>query len=128
MKKTILTECWRIACEKVDKHPQKRFIHFSFIVENNKILAYGINKDASPPVHFGYNQKHNFPKLHSEIDCYKKAKGLLNNKSFEIVNIRLNRTLEMRLSKPCACCYALMKEMGCTRFYFSSEVGFLNIS
>jgi len=68
------------------------------------------------------------PKIHSEIAAYRKAKGILTkNEPFEIVNIRLNKNKELRLSKPCICCFEIMKELGCSKFYFSSNAGFLKI-
>lgn len=129
MKKNLLRECWRIACEKIDRHPEKNFIHFAFVVHNNKIISTGINREHVPPIHYGYQKRSTnigfMPKLHAEVDAYHKAKGLLKGEQFEMVNIRLNRQLDMRMSKPCPCCYELLKALNCKCFYYSSEVGFL---
>jgi tRNA(Arg) A34 adenosine deaminase TadA len=130
MKKTLLTEAVNMARKKLSNHPQGGWPHFSFIVQNNKIIGYGINQDGEPLIHWGYKQNkldpsYN-PKIHSEIHSYRKNKSLINKESpFEIINIRLNASGELRNSKPCKCCFNLLTELGCKKFYYSSDCGFL---
>jgi hypothetical protein len=102
------------------------YIHYTFIVQDNKIIEYGVNRPGEPPIHYGYHAFNGYkPKIHSEIDAYKKAKGLLvPNKWFEIVNIRLNKQGKIRMSKPCFCCENILRELGCKKFYFSHNTGF----
>ena len=131
MKKTLFREAVRIARDKLTSHPQLgHFMHYSFIVQNNKIIEWGFNIAHEPPKHYGYHERLkdaiNKPKMHSEIACYQKAKGLLNkNKKFEIINIRLDRNGELLNSAPCSCCHNLLTELGCHKFFFSSQIGFL---
>src|SRR5215216_5136790 len=78
MKKSLFHECLSIAISKMHNHPQyENFIHFSFIVQNNKIVGYGRNNCATPPKHQGYHSRVPTPKTHSEINAYKKVKGIL---------------------------------------------------
>lgn len=120
MKATILRECVRIAREKNLKR-SGNFRHFSFVIQRNKIVEYGMNVGrAKPPIHFGYPEKAG---IHSETFAYKRAKGLLNGESFEMVNIRLNRSGDLKLSKPCPCCYALLQDVGCVAVWFSVDGG-----
>lgn len=113
------------------KHPEKgRFQHFTFIIQSNKIVEWAINTRQEPPRHQGYHRRlidaEYPPKMHSEANAYRRARGLLDlNKSFQIINIRLNRDGEMRQSKPCNCCFDIMKALGCSCFFYSSNVGFL---
>src|SRR5690348_8110623 len=130
MKKSLFDEILAIVFRNRHKHPERRFLHFTFIIQRNRIVEWGRNHTGIPAKHMGYQHRikdKNFkPKIHSEWDAYKKARGLLvKNTPFEIVNVRLNRKGQIRLSKPCECCYYLMKEMGCRAFHYSSEVGFL---
>lgn len=133
MKKSIFDTCSNTAISKLYKHPELgNFMHYSFIVQNNKIIEWGTNRRVCPAKHFGYNKKCTdvdfVPKRHSELDVYFKARGLLNKtKPFEIINIRLNKKGQLKLSKPCSCCYELLKALGCKNFYYSSAVGFLSI-
>jgi tRNA(Arg) A34 adenosine deaminase TadA len=127
VKRTILRDTVRIALEKLPRHSQLLYYpHFTFIVQGNKIIEWGMNSEGVPPIHLGYNERIQWgmPKVHSEYNAYRKAKGILqSNKTFEIVNIRLNRSQQMRMSAPCECCYAFLGELGCTRCYFSTDCG-----
>lgn len=66
--------------------------------------------------------------IHSEADAFRKAKGILDKtKTFECVNVRFTKGNKLKLSKPCSCCYRFMKTMGCSKVYFSTEIGFAEI-
>lgn len=127
MKNTIIRDCLRIAEQKnnPDDHPQYGFFHhYSFIIQDNKIIEWGMNRDGSPFIH-GY---HDSSKIHSEVDAFRKARGLLDpKKPFEILNIRLNKTNQLRNSKPCKCCFSFIKAMGASKIYFSTDVGIAKI-
>jgi hypothetical protein len=79
-----------------------------------------------PPIHMGYVQRINGaePKLHSELVAYRRAKGIMTIHDFHIINLRLNRQGKTRLSKPCVCCYEILKTAGCKSFFYSTEDGF----
>jgi hypothetical protein len=130
MKNTILRDCLRISREKLPNHPQLHcWPHFTFIIQNNSIVEWATNSAGTPDRSLGYHTRIEWgdgsPKLHSELNCYKKAKGLLNkNKPFEAVNLRLSRSGNMRLSAPCSCCYNFLGAMGCRMCIFSTDFGF----
>jgi len=126
MKRNLLNIALKIALEKLDKHPEYDcYPHYSFIIQNNKILGYGCNMKGEPPVHYGYHNRINgcLPKLHAEFVAYRKMVGLLNNKEFDVVNIRLNGKGEVKNSGPCSCCLGFLKEVGCKNIYYSTEMG-----
>lgn len=130
MKKTILRDALRIAREKLENHPQFDFFpHYAFIVQNNKIVEWATNNDAEPPKHLGYHKRLSHldeapPKTHAEFNAWRKAKGILDpTKPFECINIRLNKTGELKLSAPCCCCQDFLDEMGCKAVYFTTEHG-----
>lgn len=131
MRKSLLDIALKIAIEKLPLHPQlDHYPHYTFIVQDNQIVEWSTNVSQDPPLHYGYKRPGSDPdyrpKIHSEISAFKKAKGILSKKQyFEVINIRLNKHKEVRLSKPCNCCYNILKEMGCKRFYYSSLSGFL---
>ena len=121
MKTNLIKEAIRISREKLIDHPWHRYrkCHFSFIVQSNKILEWGMNKPGNPPVQYKY-----FSAVHSEIDALNKARGIINfNTGFEIINIRLNRTGMLRLSAPCETCNSTILRHGCTHVYFSKNSG-----
>lgn len=128
MKKKLLAECLRISQATLSKHPEKRFKHWCFIIQDNKILEWSTNSSGIPPVHFGYhNRLRNAeidPKLHAEFNAFKKARGIINsNKKWECVNVRLSSNGEMRTSTPCECCYSFLTEMGCNTIWFTTNFG-----
>ena len=128
MKKSLLIEALKIASKKFKNHSEK-YIHYSFIIQNNKIIEWGMNRPGHPAKHYGYNKKSIDPtfvaKIHAEIDAFQKAKGLLNKtKYFDIINIRVNKEGKLRISKPCICCFHLLKELGCRNFYYTNEEKF----
>ena len=129
VRKRILRQCLKIARDKntPEHHPQWNcFHHFSFIIQKNKIIEYGFNRMGKPLEGFGYNKE--FGKIHSENDAYRKAKGILDpQRSFDVVNIRLNKQGIMKLSKPCNCCHSFLSVVGCANVYFSTNIGFAKI-
>jgi hypothetical protein len=136
MKKSIIRECMRIAREKNSNFPAPmKKHHFSFVVQSNKIVEWGTNVSlargieivgVSAPRYRGYPR---YAMLHSEGDAYKKARGILNlDKTFEVINIRLNTAGEILLSKPCDCCFAFLKTLNCNRVWFSTKSGFASLN
>lgn len=124
MKRKILYECLEIARRNntPEKHPQWGFYHhFSFIISDNKILEWGTNRSSQPLTYLGYDS---YTKMHSETDAYFKAKGLMRKKqqTFEVVNIRLNKSNRIKMSNPCKCCFTFLKNMGCKKIWFTTNI------
>ena len=128
MNKRILRDCLRHAREKnrPDKHPQWGcFLHYSYIVQDGKIIEMGVNRSIHHGAvrHLGYSDD---SKIHSEVDAYFKAKGhpdFDKEMPFEVVNIRLNRQGDLRMSKPCSCCNNFLKGLGAKDCYFTTDAG-----
>jgi hypothetical protein len=121
MKKSIIRHCvqWAIQHNTKEKHNQFDYYkHHTFIIQDNSVIEWGQNKAGSPPIFYKPHQK-----IHSEYIAYKKARGLLNKqKTFQVVNIRLNKQGNLKLSKPCSCCNNFLKAMGCKTVYFSTGI------
>ncbi len=128
MKFTILRECVRIATERnsFTLHPSySQYPHMSFIIQDNKIIEFGYNRCGKPPHGFGYADFH---KIHSETDAYRKAKGVLDKfKYFEMINIRIGKNNDLKISKPCKCCMNFLKTIKCSKVYFSTDKGFFKL-
>lgn len=131
MKKILLRECHRIALQKMDGHPQHdNYMHYTFIVQENKILEYAMNTPSEPPKHLGYHERirNGSPKAHSEFNAFRRAKGLLNQqKSFDCINIRLNKKGDLRMSAPCVCCTNFLSSFGCRDCFFTTEEGWAKV-
>ncbi len=126
MKKAILRQCLQIAKKHNSEGKHKnQFRHYSFIIQDNKIIEWGINLKSDPLVKYGYAHHAN---VHAENEAYRKAKGILDkDKPFDCVNIRLSAYGEMKLSSPCKCCYNYLNLLGCRDIHFTTESGFAKI-
>lgn len=122
MKKKLLNICLLIAKNSLPNHPRKDgYKHFSFVIQDNRIIEWGTNMSGLPLYIFGY-QSHQM--IHSENLAYKRARGLLDkNKLFDIINVRLNNNSEIKISKPCNCCLNYLKDFGCGNIWFSKSNG-----
>lgn len=126
MKKTIIRECLRRSFELyqkcTDEYRGSSCRHFSFIIVRNKIVEYGVNRhrNLGEMKSLGYKD---FSNEHSEFAAWRKAKGLVMDNDFEIVNTRINRDLQLMHSKPCPCCQNFLSNLNCKGIYYSNEVG-----
>jgi len=125
MNKKLLNHCLTIAQSKnnAENHSEygQGFVHFSFIIQNNKILSMGKNKRATPLLCY---PKH--ANIHAENDAFFKAQGIIDyNKKWECVNIRLNRQGIMRGSAPCQYCNLWLTKLGVSGFYYTTDNGFV---
>lgn len=125
MKKTILQTCLRLAVEDNNPagHPLyniRNYIHFSFIVQNNMILSMGTNRDSAPLIKWYKNPR--WKNRHSEVDAYLKAyRRIHDRKPFEVVNVRLSKSSEPRISAPCVSCQEFLYGEGCSWCYYTTS-------
>jgi hypothetical protein len=128
MKKSILKECLKIAVNKISNQ-KEYFLHYCFIIQNNKIVDWSINKQVDPPIHLGYHSRIvGYPKWHAEYSAWVKSRDLIDKtKYFECINIRLDKNGCMKISAPCSCCYNFLKSLGCRVFWFTTSSGWAKI-
>lgn len=99
-----------------------KYHHFSFVIQNRKIVEWATNRTASPLRLYGYPS---YGKLHSESEAYRRVRGLLDRlKPFDLVNIRLSKKNILRMSKPCKCCIRFLQTVGCRSVTYSTNLGF----
>jgi hypothetical protein len=121
VKKSVLFDCLRMANQSLEDH-QDQFKHFSFVIQENRIVALGKNRYTLHTKVRGYPSN---AKIHSEVSALKRAH--LNGKSgkkFSLVNIRINRFREFRRSKPCSCCEFYLRLFGCKEVWYTTYSGF----
>jgi hypothetical protein len=131
MKKRLLHDAMKLALDYLPKHPEFMFFpHYSFVIQSNKIIEWDTNTGGQPPAPFlamyqsRVSHLEGSSKRHSELNAYTKAKGILDrDKSFEIINIRLNKHGSMRDSAPCSCCHSFLKMLGCQKVWFTTNAG-----
>lgn len=121
MQTKLLTQALSVASRELSKHPEfDHKMHWTFIVQRNKIVEWATNRTHEPDKRYGYKPT---AKLHSELLAYKRAVGLLTTDKFEVINIRLNRQGKPKISMPCETCYRWLRSTGCTKIYFTTEIG-----
>jgi hypothetical protein len=120
MTNKLLDVCLTVAKHYLPKHSRKDgYKHFSFVIQNDKLVEWGTNKSGPPLKYNGYDQH---CMIHSENLAYKRARGLLDkNKYFEVINIRLNIAGNLKISKPCPCCSVFLKNLGCKTIWYSQS-------
>ena len=122
MKKSILFDCLLLANTTLNRH-EDQFKHFSFVIQNNRIVASGKNRYTLHSPVRGYPSN---AKIHSEVCAIRRA-GLnskKNNVGFSVVNIRINRFGAFRRSKPCSCCEFYLRLFGCREVWYTTYSGF----
>jgi tRNA(Arg) A34 adenosine deaminase TadA len=127
MKRKILDEIVKRCRKEAPNHPEREnFLHWTFLLRDNSIISYGVNRRHEPPKFLGYHtkaiQERGFvPKWHSELDSVKRAKAKLYG--CVAVNVRLNKSGQIRLAMPCQACRNLLYYVNCKRVYFTTEYG-----
>ena len=74
--------------------------HTSLIIRKGNIVSIGTNQSKTHPLAKKYGYRYN--EVHSELDALLRYKGPKTN--LTLVNYRMNRFGDMRLSKPCSNC------------------------
>jgi hypothetical protein len=139
MRKKLLRQALIIAKNQIKSHPMyNQFMHWSFIVINDKIIGYDINNFGSPESKLGYvnritevqtiEDKLKLAQRHSEYNAFNKYRRFISPKTkWELINIRLTKLGMIKLSQPCNCCFNYMKTLGCYSCYFTTESGFAKL-
>lgn len=122
MNRRALRKCLRFSqkCWEQQKHPEQGLssCHFSFIVQKNKVLGHGFNRNGQPLTCLGYPASGN---RHSETEAFRRVKALIDFKfPYEMVNIRFGHAGEIRLAYPCDVCNNFLLASGCNAVYFTS--------
>lgn len=120
----ILAECLREALRSLPEHNQ--FLHHphtTFVIQDNKIIEWGENRTGDPPVYFGYFKRSEAPKLHAELIAYRRARGILSDGPFDMVNLLFNKQGDVKNAAPCDVCQSWLRAVGCRTVWFSHPAG-----
>jgi hypothetical protein len=125
----LYERCLKIASANLHKHPlyeESNYLHWSFLLVKNRLIEWGTNRNGIVPIHFGHSDRieGNEPRVHSELDCWNRTKGLIKDSPFQLINIRLNKRGQLRMAMPCVCCFNFLKSLNCSKVIFSTETGF----
>lgn len=76
--------------------------HTSLIVRKGTVVSVGTNENRTHPLAKKYGYR--YDEVHSELDALLRYRGPKNN--LVLVNYRMNRFGDFRMSKPCSKCMA----------------------
>lgn len=97
--------------------------HFSFIVKRNKVISIGWNnKRKTHAANRRFNYRFDYP--HSElvaINGFPYSKDELPY--FTLINVRIGRVGDILISRPCPHCYNLLKLLGISSVYYTTNKG-----
>lgn len=109
-----------------------RNLHLSFIIYKGRIISIGQNSKKTHPVNLK-NKKINKDGVDispikgtcSELSAIKRLKNLTNvpTEKCQLINIRVNRLNDIRMSKPCFSCLGLLAYHSFQSVWFSDEKG-----
>lgn len=89
--------------------------HVAIAIKNSKIISNPKINDIKP-YSFGYFSG----TCHAEINCISSFIFNKKLKKVSIIVIRLSRTGELRMSKPCTKCTRIMKHFGIKNVHYST--------
>jgi hypothetical protein len=92
--------------------------HTSLIVRKGKVVSVGTNENRTHPLAKKYGYR--YDEVHSELDALLRYRGPKNN--LILVNYRMNRFGDMRMSKPCCKCMAWCAAIF-DRIYYTTSNG-----
>lgn len=118
----ISEKCLQMAKDLKKTNPF-RCKHFSFIVQRSNILAVGQNQQwQTHPIaqEFG----HKFSSVHSELDAWIKIRHRnVDLSKCRLINVRINRFEDVKISRPCVCCSNLLQSFGLTDWTWTLNGG-----
>jgi cytidine deaminase len=111
-----------IAFDLMPKHKNNmRCFHVSGIFNKKKLISVGFNKDITHPKTKKFNY-HTHAKIHAELSACIKG-GLEDYSGHTIAILRINANNNLDLSCPCAGCRDLIRQLGFSKVYHTTENG-----
>ena len=132
---SIIDQSFDIALSLLPKAKQARntknkFFHFAFGFRKNKLLAIGQNNPEKTHTQAfmlskRFNVELDHPYLHAETDLISRLWGKYYiDSNLKMVIIRLNKHGQLRCSKPCEHCEAIINALGIHKVWWSIDNGF----
>lgn len=126
MNQKIFRKILNISRKINSAHPEERNRHYTFLIRKNKILTYGLNS-TSKTHPLAYQRGYHFYRKHSEISAILRVLRILGLRTTpedcKLVNIRLSCRGEIRNSRPCYRCQALLKDFSFREVWYSTDSG-----
>jgi len=94
------------------------------IFHKKTLIAIGTNSFKTHPEakKIGYR----YDEMHSELDAFTKIPKEYKGKQLILVNVRMNKKQELRMSRPCGLCLPWCKEIF-HKIYYTSNDGIVEL-
>lgn len=108
-----------------------RCFHISFIAYKSRIILFDTNKTQTHPINF-FNRKivrgvdvTEFKGTCSELSCLLRLQKMTNipYSKCSLINIRIKKTGEIGMSRPCGSCENLLKFIGFKEVIYTDDNG-----
>ena len=126
----IQKKALKLAISLFNPNLDKEQHHFSFLFDKNKLISVGFNdynlsaKALKFAELFNVEQKKNYPYLHSEIHSISRVWGKVYiDKRIRLVNVRIIRSGQIGLAKPCPDCAQVLNALGLTKIWWTKFGG-----
>jgi deoxycytidylate deaminase len=109
----------RLAIKQACRSTYGIFCHGAVLINNGQVLSVGYNTNKSSPFLLKNYPKSLSNTLHAEMDCLQGfTSGDIRGASLYVVRIN-PKTLELRNSKPCVSCQALLSNYPLKKVIYS---------
>lgn len=109
---------------------ENRCQHFSFAFYKGRVLGIGRNKSRTHPVNLRnpvyFNGRINeFKGICSELSLFLAIKSKTNIpfSKLVVVNVRIDKNLSIKMSRPCLSCSSLLAYLKPKKLYFTNSSG-----
>lgn len=115
---------------KSSRSTKNKFFHFAFGYHRSRLLAIGQNNPEKTHTQAfklakRFKTDTQYPYLHAETDLISRLWGKVYiDSNLKMVIVRLNKHGQLRDSKPCSKCSAIISALGIEKVYWSTENGF----
>lgn len=123
MSRKLFDKCVALSKDLAEFDANHSHRHYSFLCVRNKIVTIGKNNKWRTTT-LANKYGHLFNAIHSEVDCIKSFKWNWRElPNFTMVNVRLNRHLDVMFSKPCKACQKVLADFEIGQVYYSNNDG-----
>ena len=126
MQEIALKRALRLMRQEWKQDRSRASFHYAFAIRKSKVVAFGKNNlfDASKTAlkigrSLNINKWKEYPYIHAECDVITQLDHRYDKNELEIVSLRINRTGQFRLAKPCINCQKTLEILGYKNVWWS---------
>ena len=120
MKPKMIDYCLAEAREICADNRSLRTTHVAFLVRGNKVFYTGWNVLKTHPLIAKHPYHTGTPSMHAELSVVIRA-GMQNLKDYEMIVVRYDRRGNLAISRPCAGCQSVLRQVNISRVAFSDK-------